>query len=89
MGPKVDASGELPDGRKFTDILELKDLLANDRQQLLRNLAEQLTVYSTGRALSFGDRTALAEIVARTEAQGGGVRTLIHELVRSPLFQTR
>lgn len=89
LGPKVDASGELPDGRKFADILQLKDILANERQLLLRNLAEQLTVYSTGHALSFGDRTALAEIVARTEAQGGGMRTLIHELVRSPLFQTR
>jgi hypothetical protein len=89
LGPKVDASGELPDGRKFADILQLKDILAKERQQLLRNLAEQLTIYSTGHALSFGDRAALAEIVARTETRGGGMRTLIHELVRSTLFQTR
>lgn len=89
MGPKVDSSGSLPDGRKFADIGELQGMLAAERRQLLRNLAEQLMVYSTGRAIAFGDRAALAQIVERTEAAGGGIRTLFHELVRSPLFQTR
>ncbi len=33
--------------------------------------------------------SALDELVTRVEKQGGGIRTLIHELVQSPLFQTR
>ncbi|MEO6788195.1 MAG: DUF1592 domain-containing protein [Chthoniobacteraceae bacterium] len=89
LGPKVDASGKLPDGRTFASIADFKTLLAADRHQLLRNLAQQLIIYATGREIAFGDRAPLNDIVARTEKQGGGIRTLLHEIVLSPLFQTR
>jgi hypothetical protein len=89
LGPKVDASGKLPDERTFTGIVDFKELLAADKHLLLLNLAKQLTVYATGREMAFTDRAALNEIVAHTEQQGGGVRTLLHEIVRSSLFQTR
>ena len=88
-GPPVDASGVLPDERKFSGIREFQTLLAADKPQLLKNLAQQLAIYSTGRDLAFSDREEIAGIVARTEKQGGGIRTLIHELVQSRLFQTR
>ncbi|HEX8914454.1 MAG TPA: DUF1592 domain-containing protein [Humisphaera sp.] len=89
LGPKVDPTGELPDGRAFKDVREFKDLLAAHPEPLLRNLAQQLAVYSAGREVSFADREALDAVVASTQKRGGGVRTLIHELVQSPLFQTR
>jgi hypothetical protein len=89
LGPAVDASGELPDGRKFADIGEFQNLLAAQPRPLLENLARQLAVYSTGRPVAFSDRAALAALVRRVEQQGSGVRTLIHELVQSELFQTR
>ena len=89
LGPKVDASGKLPDERTFTGIAVFKTLLAADKHTLLHNLAKQLTIYATGRDIAFSDRAALNDIVARTEKQGGGIRTLLHELVLSSLFQTR
>ncbi|MFT4548136.1 MAG: hypothetical protein ACI8XO_002645 [Verrucomicrobiales bacterium] len=89
LGPKVDASGELPDGRKFSGVDEFKDLIAADQSALLKNLAQQLATYAAGRPLGFSDRAAITALVDRTEAKGGGIRTLIHELVQSPLFQTR
>jgi hypothetical protein len=89
LGPKVDASGELADGRKFADIAEFQTLLASAPRPLLLNLAQQLTVYSTGRPIAFSDRAALDALVMRVEEQGGGIRTLIHELIQSPLFQAR
>jgi mono/diheme cytochrome c family protein len=89
LGPNVDPSGQLPDGRKFSDIAELQTMLAGDAHGLLRNLAQQLAIYSTGREVAFCDRPALDDLVARAEKQGGGVRTLLHELVKSSLFQTR
>ena len=88
LGPAVDPSGALPDGRAFNSIAEFQTLVAAD-VRLLKNLAERLAVYSTGRALAFSDRDQIAAIVARTQNQGGGVRTLIHELVQSELFQSR
>ena len=89
LGLPVDASGELPDGRPFHDIGEFQDLVASDPHRLLHNLARQLFVYATGREIAFSDRAALDEVVRKTEQQGGGIRTLIHEVVLSPLFQTR
>lgn len=86
LGRPVDMSGELPDGRKFQDVAEFQTLVAQDADRLLLNLARRLTIYSTGRDTTFGDRDALATIVANTRRQGGGVRSLIHDLVQSPLF---
>ena len=89
LGPAVDPSGVLPDGRTFRNIDELQSMLASDPEKLLRNLAQQLTIYSTGRDVLFGDREALNAIVTATEKNGGGIRTLIHQIIQSPLFQTR
>ncbi len=89
LGPPVDSTGVLPDGRSFKDVLEFQTLIAADSNRLLMNLAERLMIYATGRDTSFSDRDQLAAIVAATQKQGGGIRTLIHEVVQSPLFQNR
>jgi len=89
LGPAVDASGVLPDGRMFGGIAELQALLAADEVRLLKNLARQFLVYSTGREVSFGDRAELAGTVDRTRQAGSGIRSLLHEVVQSPLFQTK
>lgn len=86
LGPPVDASGELPDGRSFNEIREYLSLLSADETRLLRNLADQFAVYATGRAVRFSDRPAIDEIVRRTQSKGGGIRTLLHELIADPLF---
>ena len=89
LGPPVDASGVLPDGRTFNGINEFQNLLAADREHLLKNLTRQFAIYATGRNVSFADRDELAAIVANTQKKGGGFRTLILELTQSRLFQTR
>lgn len=89
LGPPVDATGRLPDGRSFDNAVEFRDLIASDSRRLLGNLAKQLTIYATGRDMGFSDRAGLMKVVEQTEKQGGGIRTLIHEIVRSELFQTR
>jgi hypothetical protein len=86
LGPKVDASGVTPEGRPFTGFVEYQAILAADRDTLLKNLARQLLLYAVARGASFADRAELAAIVARTNQAGGGIRTLVHEVVQSPLF---
>jgi hypothetical protein len=88
LGPHVDASGELNDGRVFKDIREYQEYIATDSTKLLRNFVRQLAVYATGRAIRFSDRPMIDDIVRRTETQSGGIRTLLHELIGSPLFTT-
>jgi len=89
LGLPVDASGRFSDGREFSSVVELQKLLTEDATPLLRNLARHLAVYSTGRPISFSDRDQITKIVRATEKRGGGMRALIHELIQSPLFQTR
>ncbi len=86
LGLGVDSSGELPDGRAFRNVRELKQHLLRDKEQLARNLAQQLTIYATGAPIQFSDRPQIAKILARSQPKGYGLRTLIHEIVQSDLF---
>jgi hypothetical protein len=88
-GPSVDASGELPDGRKFNDIRELKSLLLADEKQITRNLARQLTVYATGAPIRFADRAAIEQTLQATAPKNYGVRSLVHAVVQSELFRSK
>ncbi len=89
LGPPVDSSGVLPDDRTFQGITDFQTLLAADTGRLLKNLAQQLAIYGTGRDLAFSDRDQIAAVIGNTQKSGGGVRTLIHELIQSELFQTK
>jgi hypothetical protein len=89
QGPPVDPSGTMPGERQFSGIAEFQSLLAADTPRLLRNLAEQFVIYATGREIAFRDRDEINGIIARTQQRGGGIRTLLHEMVESRLFQTR
>ncbi len=88
-GLPVDATGELPDGRPFRDVREFKQLIAQDVQPLARHLASQLIIFATGAPVTFSDRSALDQILQRTAAGNYGVRSLIHEIVQSGIFQTK
>jgi hypothetical protein len=85
----VDSSGELPDGGAFRDIHELKGQLLKDERQIARNLAKQLIVFGTGTPVRFSDRSELEAILDRAKASQYGVRSLIHAIVASPLFQSK
>jgi hypothetical protein len=85
----VDASGELPDGRKFRDVRELKQLLLDNDKQIARNLARQLTVYATGASVRFSDRNEIEQALARASSSHYGVRSLVHEIVQSELFRSK
>jgi len=85
----VDATGNLEDGRRFSDIREFKQLLLTDEKQIARNLARQLTIYATGAPVGFADRASIEEVLQRASSSHYGVRSLIHELVQSELFQNK
>jgi len=89
FGPRVDSSGELPDGRSFQDIREFKKLLIADETALARNLVRQLIVYATGAPVRFSDRPMIEKIIEDTKRGHYGVRTLIHQVVQSDLFRQK
>ena len=88
-GLPVDAAGQLPDGRAFGDVKQFKRLILGDEVSVARNLARQLVVFATGAPVRFSDRDELERILQRASARQYGVRTLVEEIVRSELFQTK
>jgi hypothetical protein len=88
-GPRVDPADVLPDGRRFADIDELKQLLLADKDQLARALAEKLLTYATGASPTAADRPEVEAIVRKVGTNNYGLRTLVHEIVRSKLFQSK
>jgi hypothetical protein len=89
LGQPVDATGHLADQRTFRDVREFKQLLLADEDQLARNLVRQLLVYATGASPRFADREAVEAILDATRPSGHGVRSLVHAIVQSELFQTK
>jgi hypothetical protein len=88
-GPAVDASGEMAGGKRFADINEYKRLLLEDKAQIVRCLTEKLLVYGTGGSIRFADSPRIDTIVARARTKNDGLRSLIHEVVQSPIFLHR
>ena len=88
-GPPVDAADVLPDGRRFGNIDEFKQLLLADKDQLARALATKLLTYGTGAAPSEVDQQDVEEIVDRVRQKDYGLRSLIHEVVASKTFRQK
>jgi hypothetical protein len=82
----VDCSGQLPDGRPFDDVRQLKKLLLEDETAIARNLARQIAVYATGAPVRFSDREQIERILKRASQSQYGVRSLVMEIIQSELF---
>jgi hypothetical protein len=82
----VEAWGETADGVAFGDIHGYRKALLRDPEQLTRNMVRQFLVYATGEPVSFADRTEVERIVRAATQKGAGLRTILHEVVQSPLF---
>lgn len=89
LGPKVDGSGQLADGRSFSGPDDFKQLLLGEPDRFARALTEKLATFATGREMGFSDRPAIAAIVAANAKAGRGFRDLILRIVESDLFLTR
>jgi len=89
LGPPVDASGQLLDGRRFKDFREFKRLLLDSRQQVAECVTRKLLTFATGREMGFSDRPEIKRIVNELDRSGGGLRSLIHLIVQSEIFRTK
>ena len=85
----VDSSGSLPDGRSFSGIRELKQMLLAKPESVQRCLAENLLTYASGAGISFADRQAVASIVKDCQDHGGGLRSLVLAVVMSDTFRSK
>lgn len=87
--PPVDSSGELPDGRHFTDAASFKKLLAGDLDRFNAVFIEKLATFALRRPMTLDDRTALAEIAKDSKSYDYRLRDLLESFVTSDLFRKR
>ncbi len=88
--PKVDPSGELPSGEKYTDFASFKKLIGDTRQDLFtRHLVRQFLTYSTGRKMELADTFIIDDLQDKVKQQGLGLRTLMTECLMSEIFRSR
>ncbi len=87
--PVINASGELPDGRKFADASALKALMVDDVDKFASAFAGKLATYAMRRGMTFDDRKALAEVAANARRRDYRLAMFVEALVLSDLFQKR
>jgi hypothetical protein len=87
--PLVDASGELPDGRKFNNAKEFKQLLMDDLDAFNEAFTEKLAIYGLRRTVTFEDRDELEAITKIGREKDYRVKDIVEAFVLSELFQKR
>ncbi len=89
IAQKIDASGTTSKGQPFQDILGFKKHLLQDKKKIAKNILEQMIVYATGAKVSIADREIVEAILNKSEASQYGLKTLILEMIQSPLFTNK
>ncbi|MDB6077397.1 MAG: hypothetical protein JWO82_1144, partial [Akkermansiaceae bacterium] len=89
-GKPINTSGQLIDGKKFTGVEELRNLLINDHgDEFYRAVASRMLTYALGRGLDWFDKPAIDRIVSETKAGGGDSHVMLRAVIRSVPFQYR
>jgi hypothetical protein len=84
----LDVSGKLLSGESFTNIVQLKHLLAERHAtEFYRALTEKLLTYALGRGLDYYDVTTVDRIVEQLQQSGGRSSALVRGIVHSAPFQ--
>ncbi len=89
IGKPVDPSDVMPDGQKFANVDQFKQILLQNPDQLARSLAAKLLTYATGAAPTSSDQAAIEEIVNDVRGKKHGLRSLVHAVVQSEVFRTK
>ena len=87
-GQSIQASGQLITGETFTNICELKHILATQhRTDFYRCLAEKMLTYALGRGLEYYDVETVDRIVDQMQKNNGRFSALVTGIIESTPFQ--
>ena len=88
-GLRIDSSGQLPNGEKFTSPALLKSLLIKRKGDLARNFTEKFMAHALGRQLEGYDYIVIDQLMDKISADDYRIRTIITEVITSYLFTHR
>jgi hypothetical protein len=86
-GGAIDPSGELPDGRKFANSAELKQMLLAEPDAFIDCLSEKLLIYALDRPMGFSDRPLIRDVRNAARQDGASLRAIIKQIVLSEAFR--
>jgi Protein of unknown function (DUF1592)/Protein of unknown function (DUF1588)/Protein of unknown function (DUF1585)/Protein of unknown function (DUF1595) len=90
FGQPITPAGKLITGETFSDIRELKHVLATSRRQdFYHAVAEKMLTYALGRGVEYYDVDTLDQLVAKLETSGGKPSALLQGITESAPFQQR
>jgi hypothetical protein len=87
-GEKIDASGVLPDGKKFEGPSELRDILISKRSEFLSCLGDKMLTFAIGRGLETSDQCYVDDISAHV-GKYKKFSALVAAVVRSEAFRNK
>ncbi|MDC0325626.1 DUF1592 domain-containing protein [bacterium] len=88
MEKVIDSSGQLITGEVFSDVGDLKKVLATDRKMdFYRCLTKKMLSYALGRGLDYRDTHVIDRITNRLDQNNGEISALIHGIIESAPFQ--
>lgn len=86
---QIEPSGKLPDGTKFEDYFELRNVIADRVDNFAEGLTGSLISYALGRPFGFTDQDLKDEIMSKAGKGDFEISLFIHALVQSNTFQTK
>jgi hypothetical protein len=89
-GQPIDSMGKLISGESFTNVVELKKIIVDNRKEDFYScLSEKLLTYALGRGVEYYDVVEIDRIVENLVADGGKFSTLLMGVIESAPFQKR
>ena len=87
--PPVDASGTLPDDRKFNGAVEFKELLLDESDRFARAFIEHLCTYALRRVLTVDDKEDVSAILSEAKKKNYLIKDIIRAVAVSDLIRKR
>ena len=85
-GPPVDSADEWAGVGRFKSFQEFRELVKKREDLVTQNLTHQLATFAVGRAPGFADRQPLKDIATNVQEKKSGMKSLVLDIVSSPVF---
>ena len=81
----VDSSGKY-NGKSFNDIVELKEILTEDKESFSKGFIKKMLMYATGRKLTFMDQQIIDDVISQVKEENYPLQNILEAVCTSKAF---
>ena len=85
----IETAGQIHDGPKFANYFEMRDIIAQRKDDFARGLTEALVAYSLGRSFAFTDEDLANNIVNAAKSKNYALSEFLHAVVGAKEFHSK